>query len=471
MSVVFIPKRLKIEETDGNPSNFINKLVVPNNSLTISGGDATLDITSGIIVREVDSDPLATITTLIFPNGTVTILGDVATITGLQGPPGIQGIPGNTGPAGETGATGAAGPNLVSTATATNITGPLVGNGSTIIAGSFGTAAGTFCEGNDSRLSDARTPTAHSTDLLTSGTLPVARGGTGLASLGTATHVLRVNAGGTALEFAAPLGGSTGATDNGILRSDGTGGSTLQNSAVTIDDSGNVTGVAALTASGTLITNGGTAALPSGTTSNQLIGNTLVQGRLRVHTNNSISNATTAWDFINYGDQHLMSPAASRICQSITQDGVATAHYGFAANSNVFVIGSDGAAITFRSSPTATLAAGTERFNFNLSNGNLTASGTLQVGGGTVVANILSATATLDFGSIGSNATETLTITVTGAVAGDSVFLGCPAGLDAGLIFCASVTAADTVTVRMHNSTGGSVDPASGTFRATVIRF
>jgi hypothetical protein len=102
---------------------------------------------------------------------------------------------------------------------------------------------------------------------------------------------------------------------------------------------------------------------------------------------------------------------------------------------------------------------------------NLTASGTLQVGGGTVVANILSATATLDFPSIGSNDTETLTITVTGAVAGDSVFLGCPAGLDAGLVFCASVTAADTVTVRMHNSSGGAVDPASATFRATVIRF
>jgi hypothetical protein len=109
---------------------------------------------------------------------------------------------------------------------------------------------------------------------------------------------------------------------------------------------------------------------------------------------------------------------------------------------------------------------------FSVSNtGNLTASGTLRVGGGTVVASILSATATLDFPSISSNHTETLTITVTGAVAGDSVFLGVPAGLEAGLIFCASVTAADTVTVRMHNSSGVSVDPASGTFRATVIRF
>lgn len=97
--------------------------------------------------------------------------------------------------------------------------------------------------------------------------------------------------------------------------------------------------------------------------------------------------------------------------------------------------------------------------------------GAVVIGSGTLVTSILSATATLDFPSIGSNDTETLTITVTGAVAGDSVFLGVPAGLDAGLIFCASVTAADTVTVRLHNSSGGSTDPASGTFRATVIRF
>lgn len=37
------------------------------------------------------------------------------------------------------------------------------------------------------------------------------------------------------------IGGSTGATDNTILRADGTGGSTLQNSAVSINDSGTIT--------------------------------------------------------------------------------------------------------------------------------------------------------------------------------------------------------------------------------------
>lgn len=38
------------------------------------------------------------------------------------------------------------------------------------------------------------------------------------------------------------IAGSTGATDNRVLRADGTGGATLQSSAVAIDDSGNVTG-------------------------------------------------------------------------------------------------------------------------------------------------------------------------------------------------------------------------------------
>lgn len=40
---------------------------------------------------------------------------------------------------------------------------PLItGTGGAVTTGSFGTSANTFCEGNDSRLSDARTPTSHS---------------------------------------------------------------------------------------------------------------------------------------------------------------------------------------------------------------------------------------------------------------------------------------------------------------------
>jgi hypothetical protein len=63
---------------------------------------------------------------------------------------------------------------------------------------------------------------------------------------------------------------TTGATDNAILRADGTGGSTLQNSLVVIDDSGNVTGVVALTATGAI----------SGTTGT-FTGDIILQGILK----------------------------------------------------------------------------------------------------------------------------------------------------------------------------------------------
>lgn len=49
---------------------------------------------------------------------------------------------------------------------------------------SYGTAAGTVCQGNDARLSNARTPTAHghSAGDITSGVFSVERGGTGSSS-------------------------------------------------------------------------------------------------------------------------------------------------------------------------------------------------------------------------------------------------------------------------------------------------
>lgn len=58
------------------------------------------------------------------------------------------------------------------------------------------------------------------------------------------------------------LGGSTGSTDNRILRSDGTGGATVQNSAVTIDDSGNISGLGTVACGA--ITASGVVSIPNG---------------------------------------------------------------------------------------------------------------------------------------------------------------------------------------------------------------
>jgi hypothetical protein len=68
---------------------------------------------------------------------------------------------------------------------------PLItGTSGVLQAGSFGTAAGTFCQGNDTRLSNARTPTAHdhSAAEITSGTLANAR--TTATNANTATAIV-----------------------------------------------------------------------------------------------------------------------------------------------------------------------------------------------------------------------------------------------------------------------------------------
>lgn len=81
----------------------------------------------------------------------------------------------------------------------------------------------------------------------------------------------------------------------------------------------------------------------------------------------------------------------------------------------------------------------------------------------------LSATAVHDFGSIpAQSCNDGKTITVTGAAVGDTVELGPPAALEAGLTATGIVTSANTVTVRLCNVTAAPIDPASATWRATV---
>ncbi len=94
----------------------------------------------------------------------------------------------------------------------------------------------------------------------------------------------------------------------------------------------------------------------------------------------------------------------------------------------------------------------------------------LVVGGGPSVTAIISATATLNF-DLTALDVEDLTITVTGAAVGDVVSIGVPHGsVTATAQFTGWVSAADTVTVRCRVAPGAAENPASGTFRATVIK-
>ncbi len=80
------------------------------------------------------------------------------------------------------------------------------------------------------------------------------------------------------------IGGSTGATDNRVLRSDGTGAATVQNSPVTIDDSGNVSGVNTLTVADAV-----SATITANTVSGVTTGAT---GTITNNTTNGLYNST-----------------------------------------------------------------------------------------------------------------------------------------------------------------------------------
>jgi hypothetical protein len=88
---------------------------------------------------------------------------------------------------------------------------------------------------------------------------------------------------------------------------------------------------------------------------------------------------------------------------------------------------------------------------------------------------LISPSTGLDFGSISSGGFVDLTISLVGAAIDDTVFVTClnTAGrgaTDGKLIFEAFVSATNTVTVRAHNPTSGSIDPALYNFRVTIIK-
>lgn len=85
---------------------------------------------------------------------------------------------------------------------------------------------------------------------------------------------------------------------------------------------------------------------------------------------------------------------------------------------------------------------------------------------------ILEAEAVLDFPSIATNSIGVLTFTMTGAVVGDYINVVAPLNvLTTGiLVIQPYVSAANTVTQELHNTSGGSIDPPSGVFNYKIAK-
>lgn len=99
-------------------------------------------------------------------------------------------------------------------------------------------------------------------------------------------------------------------------------------------------------------------------------------------------------------------------------------------------------------------------------------SGNVTIGEGTAITKVLSTTATINFARTSANTcSDSSAITLTGAADGDTVSVGVPNGsVPAGGTFFGWVSAANQVKVRFC-ADGTARDPASGTFRVTVVRF
>jgi hypothetical protein len=76
---------------------------------------------------------------------------------------------------------------------------------------------------------------------------------------------------------------------------------------------------------------------------------------------------------------------------------------------------------------------------------------------------------THDFGSLIDGAGETTSVTVTGAALGNFAQASLSVDLQ-GMTMTAWVSAADTVSVRVQNETGGTIDLGSATLRAYILQ-
>lgn len=89
--------------------------------------------------------------------------------------------------------------------------------------------------------------------------------------------------------------------------------------------------------------------------------------------------------------------------------------------------------------------------------------------GFTYLRNALPGSATYDAGSLADGAGATTTVTVAGAALGDFALASLGVDLQ-GIAVTAYVSAANTVSVRLQNETGGTIDLASTTLRVLVLQ-
>jgi hypothetical protein len=227
------------------------------------------------------------------------------------------------------------------------------------------------------------------------------------------------------------------------------------------------------------VTSGGALGTPSSGTVTNLTGTAAINinGTVGATTPNSVvSNAVTVTPAANGQSVLRINQAGGTRSLSFGTFSTAASYAGFWAGSATpsdtnFAFLSDGVTETIFN----VASGGSLAFRIAQVTQPLTVFSTgVRIGTGSATTlQVLSSTATLDFGSVAANSFVDLTVIVTGAGIGDIVSIGVPNGaMTSDISFFGWVSAANTVSIRCSNvSSTTARDPASGTFRATVTRF
>jgi hypothetical protein len=107
----------------------------------------------------------------------------------------------------------------------------------------------------------------------------------------------------------------------------------------------------------------------------------------------------------------------------------------------------------------------------NLVNLGLLQSGSTTYGVFPLSPRTLTTTASIYFGAVGGNSTNSVSVVVTGCQINDIVLLGLPASNPQGISFNGHATTANGLEVDCINATNGSLTPATATYRITVIGY
>ena len=91
--------------------------------------------------------------------------------------------------------------------------------------------------------------------------------------------------------------------------------------------------------------------------------------------------------------------------------------------------------------------------------------------GGTYITNHSSATTTWDPANTANGAMTSTTVTITGAAVGNPCICGFSIAVPAGALLVCNITSSNTATVTLMNHTGGALDLASGTLRASFFAY